>query len=286
MQGAQLELFREGKIPQLLKWIGNKQRFTSEILRQFPANYRTYIEPFVGSGALLGALNPAEAMAGDALGPLIELWRLVQTDPKALIDFYSTTWSAYLEDAEVTYNRVKDSYNQSPNPYDLLFLSRSCYGGVVRFTREGRISTPIGPHRPIPPAALSKRMYAWHERIRGVEFIHADFEQTMNGASRDDLVYCDPPYSYTQRILYGAQTFQLERLWKAIDRCKSVGARVVLSLDGRKKSGTVKTSFDIPHGLFARSILIDCGRSMLRRFQMRGQSLETEVVEDRLLLTW
>jgi hypothetical protein len=38
---------------QLLKWIGNKQRFAAAIARVFPSNFKTYFEPFVGSGAVL-----------------------------------------------------------------------------------------------------------------------------------------------------------------------------------------------------------------------------------------
>src|SRR6266705_6369489 len=95
-----------------------------------------------------------------------------------------------------------------------------------------------------------------------------------------------PPYEYTQRILYGAQNFSLKRLWLTVEQCKSRGANVALSLDGKKKSGTVSLNFDIPPGLFEREVSIDCGGSMLRRFQKKGETMETEVVHDRLLLTW
>ena len=43
---------------QLLKWIGNKQRFAHEIISYFPGKYDGYYEPFVGSGAVLGTLAP------------------------------------------------------------------------------------------------------------------------------------------------------------------------------------------------------------------------------------
>ena len=38
---------------QLLKWIGNKQRFAHEIIAFFPKTFRTYHEPFLGSAAVL-----------------------------------------------------------------------------------------------------------------------------------------------------------------------------------------------------------------------------------------
>ena len=58
---------------QLLKWIGNKQRFSAEIASYFPRKIGTYFEPFLGSGALLGTLAPKKAFASDVFEPLIEI---------------------------------------------------------------------------------------------------------------------------------------------------------------------------------------------------------------------
>ncbi len=49
---------------QLLKWVGNKQRFAQYIASIFPDDYGTYIEPFLGSGAVLGAIKPRSGIAG------------------------------------------------------------------------------------------------------------------------------------------------------------------------------------------------------------------------------
>ncbi|MBA2288025.1 MAG: Dam family site-specific DNA-(adenine-N6)-methyltransferase [Ktedonobacteraceae bacterium] len=269
----------------LLKWIGSKQRYACQIANLMP-EYNRYIEPFLGGGAVLGTLAPPSGLCADILEPLIKIWQLLQTEPQTLVDHYARLWHAYLEERESTYISARTSYNASPNPYDLLFLCRACYGGVVRFTKNGRMSTPIGAHRAIAPTSLSERVAAWRERVQNTVFVHADFEETMASAKNGSLVYCDPPYEYTQRILYGSQDFSLERLWRAIEGCKSRGAKVVLSLDGKKKSGTVKLNFNIPQGLFEREISIDCGGSMLRRFQKKGETMENEVVHDRLLFTW
>jgi DNA adenine methylase len=185
------------------------------------------------------------------------------------------------------YERIKASYNASPNGADLLFLCRSCYGGVVRFRKaDGYMSTPCGVHKPIPPVAFSKRVDEWLRRTKGTEFLVMDYACAMAQAKRGDLVYCDPPYQETQTILYGAQGFDLAHLFEVIARCKSRGVYVALSIDGTKRSGNRICRVPIPHGLFEREVLVNCGRSMLRRFQMEGQTLEGEVVADRLLLTY
>ena len=113
-----------------------------------------------------------------------------------------------------------------------------------------------------------------------------EYEEAMNAAQPGDLIYCDPPYSHSQAILYGAQSFSLHDLFRVIERCKRRGVFVAVSVDGTKRSGRHVCELPIPDGLFEREFFIDVGRSMLKRFQMDGRTLEHEIVSDRLLLTF
>jgi DNA adenine methylase len=272
---------------QLLKWVGNKQRFAHEIIGFFPQDYGTYFEPFIGSGAVLGTLAPKHGVAGDVLEPLVQIWQTLSNDPDQLVEWYAERWRLYhAHGGKDGYEIIKATYNRHPNGADLLFLSRSCYGGVVRFRKDGYMSTPCGVHAPISPAAFRERVRLWAERVHGTTFIHADALETMGRAVAGDLVYCDPPYVDSQTILYGAQNFDLEKLFEAISDCKARGVKVALSIDGTKRSGNKICDVPIPTGVFEREAMVNCGRSMLRRFQMAGETLESEVVNDRLLLTW
>lgn len=273
---------------QLLKWIGNKQRFAHEIASYFPLRFGTYFEPFLGSGAVLGTLSPQAAFASDVFAPLMEIWTTLKKSPQLLKTWYADRWHAVMQGEKTEeYEKIKAAYNACPNGADLVFLCRACYGGVVRFRQaDGFMSTPCGIHRPVTPASFAKRVDLWRARTAGAQFALADFEEAMRDAGRGDMVYCDPPYAHTQSILYGAQGFSLERLFDAIARCKRRGAYVALSIDGSKKSGNLTCHIPFPDGLFAREVIVSCGRSMLRRFQMNGCTLEEEVVADRLLLTY
>ena len=273
---------------QLLKWIGNKQRFAHEIISYFPTDYRAYHEPFIGSGAVLGTLAPKRAFASDAFQPLVEIWQTLHDSPETLKRWYAERWHRISENGkQEAYEAIKADYNANPNGADLVFLCRACYGGVVRFRKEdGHMSTPCGIHDPVSPDSFSKRVDQWHRRTAGAHFAAMDFEKAMLKAKKGDLVYCDPPYSFTQKILYGAQEFSLERLLHVIADCKARGVHVALSIDGSKKSGNLICNVPIPKELFEEEALVNCGRSMLRRFQMNGQTLEEEEVADRLLLTY
>jgi DNA adenine methylase len=273
---------------QLLKWIGNKQKHADAIIAYFPKSFGTYFEPFLGSGGVLGVLSPHRAIASDGFLPLMEIWRSLPRDKEQLKRDYADRYALIARfGKKQAYERILDSYNAHPNGADLLFLCRACYGGVVRFRKlDGYMSTPVGIHNPISPAAFAARADAWHSRTVGTEFHHLDFAEAMSLAGLDDMVYCDPPYSDSQTILYGAQSFSLQRLLDSIARCKSRGARVALSIDGTKFSGRKLCDIPLPAGLFVREVFITVGRSMLRRFQMDGRTLEAHEVSDRLLLTY
>lgn len=272
---------------QLLKWVGNKQRFAHAIIQEFPQGFGTYREPFLGSGAVLGTLAPQRAVGSDIFKPLIEIFQCLKTEPDALKRWYAERWERQAQlGKEGAYEQVKASYNAQANGADLLYLSRTCYGGVVRFRRDGFMSTPCGPHKPMPPASFNKRVDEWARRVVGTTFKHMDYREAMAEAVPGDVVYCDPPYVHSQTILYGAQRFRLEELFAVIAECKARGVHVVLSIDGTKKSGNFLCDIPLPPNLFEREISVSLGGSMLKRFQMEGQDMKDEAVADRLLTTF
>jgi DNA adenine methylase len=272
----------------LLKWVGSKQRMAHHIVSYFPSRFGRYYEPFVGSGAVLATLQPDKALASDTFAPLMEIWKTLHDAPDTLKQWYADRHKQMMFGEKVAvYEAIKAQYNKRPNGADFVFLCRSCYAGIVRFRKaDGYMSTPCGPHVPIAPERFSARVDEWHARTTGVSFRRLDYREAMRKAVRGDLVYCDPPYSHSQAILYGAQSFRLEELLEEIAACKDKGVHVALSIDGTKRSGTTVCDLPIPRNLFEREIRIDCGRSMLRRLQMGGKTLEGEVVADRLLLTY
>ena len=273
---------------QLLKWVGNKQKFASEITRFFPSSFNKYYEPFLGSGAIIATVAPKNGMGSDTFKPLIEIWQMLNTNTKELVNWYSERREQIGKmSKEEVYKKVLAGYNTNPNGADFLFLTRSCYGGIIRFRKsDGYMSTPCGVHEPISTESFATRVNEWKNRLRTVDFVNCDYKDAFKMAKKGDLIYCDPPYSYSQTILYGAQDFRLEELLLEIDKAKSKGIKVALSIDGHKKSGSLLCDLPIENGLFENELYVNCGVSMLRRFQLEGQKLEGENVSDRLLLTY
>jgi DNA adenine methylase len=284
-------------IPALLKWIGNKQRFADTIISYMPEKFNSYYEPFLGSGAVMAALLDADATkllphfehayGSDILPFLIEIFQLAKDNPSALSDYYRSEISKYVDAPSGQYDIIKNRFNTDHNPYDFLLLSRTCYSGVIRFRKaDGYMSTPRGPHNPISPDTFEKRLSQWNQLLQKATFSCESFSEAMDKPQSGDVVYCDPPYTHSQSIIYGAQGFDIDTLWKKIEENKKLGVKVILSINGMRDSRKKDISITPPEGLFERQLLVNCGTSMIDRLQNNGKKMKDKKVDDQLLLTW
>jgi DNA adenine methylase len=273
---------------QLLKWVGSKHKFAKKMSEYFPTTFKTYHEPFLGSGSVLATIAPAQAFASDNFEPLIEIWKTLQSEPEVLISWYADRFKRLAtEDKKDVYESVKASFNANPNGADFLYLTRSCWGGVIRFRKaDGYMSTPIGYHDPISVENFIVRVFEWHERVKNTVFECIDYKDAFRKALPGDFIFCDPPYKHSQNILYGSQSFQLNELFEIIKEAKKSGVYVAMSFDGNKKSGKALESLVIPEGLFVREIDINDRFSMLLRFKKLGQKLTDERDTEKLYLTY
>ena len=69
----------------ILKWVGGKRQLLFEILPLLPSNYSTYVEPFVGGGAVFFELQPKKAIINDFNAELINVYKVVRDYPEELI---------------------------------------------------------------------------------------------------------------------------------------------------------------------------------------------------------
>lgn len=284
-------------VPALLKWIGNKQRFAETIISYMPAQFNSYYEPFLGSGAVMAALLQADstmmfphfdtAHGSDILPFLIDVFSEVKTAPDGLIEYYGAAIEEYYKNPKEQYEMIRQRFNTDHNSRDFVLLSRTCYSGIIRFRKaDDYMSTPVGPHRPISPETFRKRVMQWHNLLQKASFETVSFEKAMDRPQDGDVVYCDPPYTHSQSIIYGAQDFDINVLWQKIAECKARGVKVLLSINGMRESKKKDISVVIPDGIFERKIIVDCGTSMIDRLQNTGKTMDGEKVDDLLLLTW
>ena len=69
----------------VLKWVGGKRQLLNDIIPMIPKNCSTYVEPFIGGGAVLFELQPKKAIINDFNSELINVYTVIRDYSEELI---------------------------------------------------------------------------------------------------------------------------------------------------------------------------------------------------------
>lgn len=261
-----------------IKWTGSK-RSVADRIASILSPSEGYFEPFLGGGAVLGQVSPDEGVASDIIPSLIGFWEMLRDDPDKLLEEYREDWKKLQEMGHEYYYTVRKRFNSDRDPSDLLFLSRTCVNGLIRFNQDGDFNNSFHHTRPgIDPGRLLTIFHEWSDRIQGIEFRCCDYREISGDIQEGDTVYLDPPYENTKGRYMGS--IDVEPLFAFIEDLKSKGARVALSFDGSRGDHTYNST--VPDALFETRIGLDTGLSPFKKVQEK----KSEVVEESLYLTW
>lgn len=247
------------ELPPVVKWSGSKKKIAPLIKKLFPPASH-YYEPFVGSGALLPYRPCPTGVAGDVIVELIDLWNVIKQDPEVVSKEYECRWKQRQQEGHTAYYKVRDDFNRTRNPHDLLFLSRTCVNGLIRFNKDGDFNNSLHHTRPgIAPDTLKKIIFEWSYNIQGIEFLAADYRETLQTVSSGDLVFLDPPYAGTKGR-YMPEAFGLDCFYLELERLNRVGAKWILTFDGRAGQRTYDNT-PVPRDLYSHQIEMQTGNS-------------------------
>ena len=192
-----------------LKWAGGKSQLIKDIVKLFPKDFDTYIEPFVGSGAILfGVLNNfpnlKKIIINDINFDLINTYEIISSNPINLIqtleilqnEFYLFEFEDlkrkeyYLSKRALFNLRISDKIMQAAL---FLFLNKTCFNGLYRVNKKNEFNVPIGSY--IKPLICdSKNLLAVSIALRKVKILKGDYKETIKQAKHKTLFYLDPPY--------------------------------------------------------------------------------------------
>jgi DNA adenine methylase len=201
------------KAKPFLKWAGGKTQLINDIEKVLPKNLLknkfTYIEPFVGSGAVMfWMLNNfptlEKAVINDINQDLINTYKTIASNPKELISFLDVLQREFHE-LEGNEDNKKEYYYKKRTLYNsrtldklaqsalFIFINRTCFNGLYRVNRNNEYNVPMGGYKR-PTICDKENILAVSEILKRVEILCGDFEQTLNYASNNSLFYFDPPY--------------------------------------------------------------------------------------------
>lgn len=198
-----------------VKWAGGKGQLLSQLdsflPQQLDGRPFTYIEPFVGGGAMLFHMlqkypEITKVVINDINPYLVTAYRTIKNNPEELIKRLEETERQYLgqvnEEAKKNFFlNVREIFNEEvlddvDRTKYLLFLNRTCFNGLYRVNAKGKFNVPFG--RYLNPTICNKdTILADSKALNKVDttILNGDFEQTFTHID-DGLIffYFDPPY--------------------------------------------------------------------------------------------
>lgn len=195
-----------------LKWAGGKTQLLPAIEARFPFTSQqsfTYVEPFVGSGAVLFWVlenypKLKQVVINDINSDLIAAYKIIALQVNELIEILST-WQAeyHLLNADkkaqqAFYYSKRELFNQrSSNELMqtalLIFLNRTCFNGLYRVNSKNGFNVPMGQYKN-PKICDAENLKAVSEALKKVELWNTDFETIAKGINTPAFFYIDPPY--------------------------------------------------------------------------------------------
>lgn len=195
-----------------VKWVGGKTQLLDDIKKSLPCDLSqrdnvTYIEPFVGGGAVLFWImqeypNITRAIINDINSELICTYRVIKSNVEKLIVELAKIQSAYLvldDTARKDYylsQRKRYNYNNNSDIETaalFIFLNRTCFNGLYRVNSKGKFNVPHGKYSN-PRICDEETLRADSAVLQRVEILCGDFAETGKYAEENSLYYFDPPY--------------------------------------------------------------------------------------------
>jgi DNA adenine methylase len=176
----------------LIKWSGGKYDEIKEFQKYIPVNYETYIEPFIGGGALYFYLNPNKAVINDVHSELTDFYRCIgEGKMNEIYDFMLNN-----QNDEETYYRIRDNMEiNSPldNAKRFYYQRKTCFRGMLRYNKSGRFNIPYGKYKTINYSELQNRNYEY--LLGRTEILNRDYEYIFNTYNdENNFMFLDPPY--------------------------------------------------------------------------------------------
>ena len=233
-----------------IKWVGGKTQLLDEVRKSLPRDFAsrkhvTYVEPFVGGGAVMFWIlqaypNIQRAVINDINPDLICTYRVIKENVEELIVELANIQDEYIplstESRKEFFMEKRARFNTKRTaPVEtaalFIFLNRTCFNGLYRVNSKGEFNVPHGKYAN-PRICDVDNLRACSEVLQKVEILCGDFAETGRYAGPDTLFYFDPPYkpitetssftSYAKEGFNDAEQIRLRDFCDQISRDKAL----------------------------------------------------------------
>ena len=242
----------------VLKWVGGKRQLLHEIIPLIPKKYSTYVEPFLGGGAVLFELQPKCAIVNDSNEELMNVYEIIKDKPEELINLLK---SHEEKNSEEYYYKIRSmdraieyvSLTKLQRAARIIYLNKTCYNGLFRVNSAGEFNSPYGRYK--NPNIVNEptiRALSKYFQANKIEFFNEDYLFILENIKKNTFVYIDPPYmpissssSFTGYTKNGFSYEKQKELRDACDKLRDKGIRFVESNSDCREIRELYKEYDI-----------------------------------------
>ena len=252
-----------------IKWVGGKTQLLDEVRKSLPRDFAsrqhvTYVEPFVGGGAVMFWIlqaypNIERGIINDINQELICTYRVIKENVEDLIAELYRIQAEYIpmdaEDRKAYFMEKRARFNTKQTaPVEtaalFIFLNRTCFNGLYRVNSKGEFNVPYGKYAN-PRICDAENLRACSAVLQKVVILCGDFAETGRFAGPDTLFYFDPPYkpitetsSFTSYAKEGFDDNEQFRLRDFCDQISKEKALFIASNSDPKDINPTEDFFD------------------------------------------
>lgn len=224
-----------------------------------PKQFNTYLEPFLGGGAVLFHLQPKRAILSDLNADLIASYRAVRNDWPRIQRLLRKHQRAHSDEH---YYKIRDLRFDDDviEAARFIYLNRACFNGIYRVNLKGKFNVPKGSKDAIVLDDDDFQSIA--HVLKKCRLAARDFEETIAMAGSGDFVFVDPPYTIKHNtngfIKYNQNLFAWSdqiRLRDCIAQAAERGAQILVTNANHQSVRDLYEGMGVMHRLDRASIV-------------------------------
>lgn len=265
-------------IKPVLKWAGGKAKLVPIFEERYPnelldGNITTYVEPFVGGGAVLFSMlskyNFNKVVINDINSELILTYKVIRDYPEKIIKILTELQDRYnelqtLELKQEYYYLIRDNFNEGKGNINyskiyekeiehasfMVFLNKSCFNGLYRENKKGGFNVPFGKKEKIN-CFDEENILSVSNALKNAIILNGDFEKVNDYIDNNTFVYMDPPYrplsgkgsfkDYSKEDFNDESQIRLAKFYRELDK---KGAKLMESNSDPKNTDEKDEFFD------------------------------------------
>ena len=292
---------KEKKIKPFVVWAGGKSGLLEQFKNFYPTELKTgeittYIEPFLGGGAVLIDIlqnyNIKNVYAFDINIDLINCYKVIKTNIDELVKELYIKQNDYLQmnqeerknfflDIRKEYNsyRITAEETSIKRATEFIVLNKLCYSGLYRVNKKGEFNNSFNNAKNLT-ICDEKNLRNLSKIFQNVLFYATDYTESIKYIDQKTFIYLDPPYrpltkttgftKYTKDGFTDSDQVKLCEFYKSLN-CRNI--KLMLSNSDPKNDDPTDNFFEELYKNFYINKVNSC-RRISKRVENRGKITE------------